>query len=65
MTNIARTVSDTVTSLFAKLSFLLEADQASRGRYMDKGGITPEEDHEDLTTSWKIEGRSENVVKMK
>ena len=30
-----------------------------------KGGITPEEDHEDLTTSWKIEGRSENVVKMK
>ena len=28
-------------------------------------GITPEEDHEDLTTSWKIEGRSENVVKMK
>ena len=35
----------------------------SIGRY--KGGITPEEDHEDLTTSWKIEGRSENVVKMK
>ena len=32
---------------------------------LDKGGITPEEDHEDLTTSWKIEGRSENVVKMK
>ena len=30
-----------------------------------KGGITPEEDHEDLTTSWKIEGRSGNVVKMK
>ena len=30
-----------------------------------KGGITPEEDHEDLTTSWKIEGRSENVVKIK
>ena len=30
-----------------------------------KGGITPEEDHEDLTTSWKIEGRSEYVVKMK
>ena len=32
---------------------------------LGKGGITPEEDHEDLTTSWKIEGRSENVVKMK
>ena len=31
----------------------------------DKGGITPEEDHEDLTTSWKFEGRSESVVKMK
>ena len=31
----------------------------------DKGGITPEEDHEDVTASWKIEGRSENVVKMK
>ena len=31
----------------------------------DKGGITPEEDHEDRTTSWKIEGRSESVVKMK
>ena len=30
-----------------------------------KGGITPEEDHEDLTTSWKIEGRSESVVKLK
>ena len=30
-----------------------------------KGGITPEEDHEDLNTSWKIEGRSENVVQMK
>ena len=36
MTNIARIVSDTVTSLLAKLSFLLEADQASRGKYMDK-----------------------------
>ena len=32
---------------------------------VSKGGITPEADHEDLTTSWKIEGRSENVVKMK
>ena len=35
------------------------------GKPMCKGGITPEEDHEDLTTSWKIEGRSESVVKMK
>ena len=34
-------------------------------QYSPKGGITPEEDHEDLTTSWKIEGQSENVVKMK
>ena len=33
--------------------------------YGTQGGITPEEDREDLTTSWKIEGRSENVVKMK
>ena len=35
------------------------------GFTITKGGITPEEDHEDLTASWKIEGRSENVVKMK
>ena len=34
-------------------------------RKHSKGGITPEEDHGDLTTSWKIEGRSENVVKIK
>ena len=33
--------------------------------FRGKDGITTEEDHEDLTTSWKIEGRSENVVKMK